>query len=175
MALFSRGDFPEAFELPQGQSTIPNPAHGVQLTLQDGSVVTVFSSLEVALHCLKAMRARGQWFLQASEDVVVVSSGTRLLLLEANLVNQKMLQQFAVVDLSGRTLFQHRSCSQSATLTAALQQSGYCLKALLPFASNFDLKGAPNPPAIVVVDWFFDAFPADSASGSQLEGALVYS
>jgi hypothetical protein len=174
MALFSRGDFPEEFDLPQGQSAIPRPAHGVQLSLQDTSVVTVFSSVEVALHCMKAMKARGQWFLQASEDVVVVSNGTRLLLLEANLVNQKMLQQFAVIDLSSRTLFQHRGCSQIVTLTAALQQSGYCMKAVLPFAGNFDLRGAPNPPAIVVVDWFYDAFPADSASGSQLEGALAY-
>jgi hypothetical protein len=85
-----------------------------------------------------------------------------------------MLQQFAVVDLSGRTLFQHRSCSQSATLTAALQQSGYCMKAALPFSGNYDLRNAPNPPAIAIVDWFFDAFPTDSTSGSQLEGELVY-
>jgi hypothetical protein len=174
MSLFSLGDFPQTFDLPQGQTAIPRPAHGVQLTLQDSSVVTVFSSLEVALHCLKAMKARGQWFLQASEDVVVVSNGTRMLLLEANLVNQKMLQQFAMIDLSGRTLFQHRGCSQIVTLTAALQQSGYCMKAALPFSGNFDLRSAPNPPAIAVVDWFFDAFPADSTSGSQLEGDLVY-
>ncbi len=174
MALFALGDFPLEFDIPAGQSTIPNPAHGVQLTLQDLSVVTVFSSLEVALQAMKAMKARGQWFLQASEDVVVVSNGTRLLLLEATLVNQKMLQQFACIDLSGRTLFQHRGCSQIVTLTAALQQSGYCMKALLPFSGNFDLRSAPNPPAIAVVDWYYDAFPADSASGSQLEGALFY-
>ncbi len=144
----------------------------MQLTLQDLSVVTVFSSVEVAMQCLKAMKARGQWFLQASEDVIIVSNGTRILLLEASLVNQKMLQQFAVVDLSGRTLFQHRSCSQSATLTAALQQSGYCMKSLLPFAGNYDLLRAPNPPAIVVVDCFFDSFPADSASGSRSRAPL---
>ena len=89
-------------------------------------------------------------------------------------MNQKMLQQFACIDLSGRTLFQHRGCSQIVTLTAALQQSGYCLKALLPFASNYDLLRAPNPPAVVVVDWFFSAFPADATEGSQLEGPLVY-
>ena len=174
MALFSSGDFPLAFDVPRGETAMLNPAHGVQLTLQDQSVVTVFSTLEVAMQCLRAMKERGQWFLQASEDVIVVSNGTRLLLLEASLVNQKMLQQFSVVDISGRTLFQHRSCSQSATLTAALQQSGYCLKALLPFASNYDLLRAPNPPAIVVVDWFFTAFPADATEGSQLEGPLIY-
>ncbi len=126
------------------------------------------------MQCLKAMKERGQWFLQASEDVIIVSNGTRLLLLKASLVNQKMLQQFAVVDLSGRTLFQHRGCSQIVTLTAALQQSGHCLKALLPFSGNFDLRAAPNPPGFAVVDWYFDAFPADSAGGSQLESALVY-
>ncbi len=49
------------------------------------------------------------------------------------------------------------------------------MKAPLPFSGNFDLRSAPNPPAIVVVDWFFDAFPADSSRGSQLIGeALVY-
>ena len=72
MALFALGDFPQEFDIPAGESSIPNPAHGVQLTLQDLSVVTVFSSVEVALQCMKAMKARGQWFLQASEDVVVV-------------------------------------------------------------------------------------------------------
>jgi hypothetical protein len=175
MSLFSVGDFPAEFDVPQGQASIPNPAHGVLLTLQDGSVVSVFSSTEVALQCLKAMKARGQWFLQGSEDVVVVSNGSQLLLLEASLVNQKLLQQFACVYVSGRTLFQHRSCSQIVTLTAALQQSGYCMKASLPFAGNLDLRSAPNPPAIQLVDWFYDAFPADSTSGSQLLGqALVY-
>ncbi len=103
-----------------------------------------------------------------------MSNVTPSLLYEPPPLTPKMLQQFAVVDLSGRTLFQHRGCSQIVTLTAALQQSGYCMKALLPFAGNYDLLRAPNPPAIVVVDWFFDAFPADSAGGSQLEGALAY-
>ena len=174
MSLFSTGDFPAEFDLPQGQTSIPNPAHGVLLTLQDASVVPVFSSVEVALQCLKAMKERGQWFLQASEDVIVVSNGVKLLVLEASLVNQKLLQQFACISLSGRALFQHRSCSQIVTLTAALQQSGYCMKASLPFAGNLDLRSAPNPPAIQIVDWFYDAFPADSASGSQLAGVLVY-
>jgi len=35
------------------------------------------------------------------------------------------------------------------------------------------LPVAPNPPAIQLVDWSYDAFPG-SASGSQLAGALVY-
>ena len=174
MSLFSAGDFPAEFDVPQGQTSIPNPAHGVLLSLQDGSVVSVFSSVEVAMQCLKAMKERGQWFLQGSEDVVVVSNASKLLVLEASLVNQKMLQQFSCVSLSGRTLFQHRSCSQVVTLTAALQQSGYCMKASLPFAGNLDLRSAPNPPAIQIVDWFYDAFPADSSSGSQLAGGLVY-
>jgi hypothetical protein len=174
MSLFSGSDFPPEFDVPQGQSEIPNPTHGVLLTLQDGGVVSVFSTTEVALRCLRAMKTRGQWFLQASEDVVVVSNGSKLLLLEASLVNQKMLQQFACISLSGRMLFQHRNCSQIVTLTAALQQSGYCMKAPLPFAGNLDLRSAPNPPAIQLVDWFYDAFPADSTSGSQLASALVY-
>ncbi len=127
------------------------------------------------MKAMKAMKERGLWFLQASEDVVVVSSGYYLLILEASLVNQKMLQQFTAISLSGRVLFQHRSCSQIVMLTAALQQSGYCMKAPLPFAGNYDLRSAPNPPAIQLVDWFYDAFPADSSSGSQLIGeALVY-
>jgi len=175
MSLFSAGDFPAEFDIPQGQTSIPNPAHGVLLSLQDSSVVWVFSSVEVALQCLKAMRERGQWFLQASEDGVVVSSCVKLLVLEASPVNQKVLLQFACISLSGRALFQHRSCSQIVTLTAALQQSGYYMKASLPFAGNLDLRSAPNPSAIQIVDWFYDAFPADSASGSQLAGeALVY-
>jgi hypothetical protein len=175
MSLFAEGDFPAAYDIPQGESAIPNPSHGVLLTLQDGNVVSVFSSVLVALQCLRSMKERGQWFLQASEDVVVVSNGSKLLVLEASLVNQKLLQQFSCTAISGRTLFQHRSCSQLVTLTAALQQSGYCMKAPLPFSGNHDLRAAPNPPAIQVVDWFYDAFPADASAGSQLVGpALVY-
>ena len=55
MALFNRGDFPEEFDFPQGQTSMLNPAHGVQLTLQDLSVVTVLSTLEGARQCRKAM------------------------------------------------------------------------------------------------------------------------
>ena len=171
-SLFTSSDFSTAVDVPAGQSgSPPNAAHSVQLTLQDNTVINVFDSMETALKCLSTMRAKGQWFLQASEDIVVVSVGTKLLLLEATLVNQKLLQAFAPLYQLGRVLFQHRNVSQLANLTTALQQSGYCMKATLPFANNYDLKNASNPPSIQAVDWYYTAFPTDNSQGTLLEDA----
>ena len=96
-SLFTSSDLATEVDVPVGETgeSPPNAAHSVQLTLQDGTVINVFDSLTTALKCISTMRAKGQWFLQASEDVVVVSVGTKLLVLEATLVNQKMLQSFA--------------------------------------------------------------------------------
>ena len=177
-SLFTANDFTTSVDIPVGQTgSPPNAAHSVQLTLQDGTVINVFDSLTTALKCLSTMRAKGQWFLQASEDVVVVSVGTKLLVLEATLINQKMLQSFAPLYQLGQVLFQHRNVSQLATLTTALQQSGYCMKAPLPFANNYDLRQASNPPAVQVVDWYYTAFPADSSQGTLLQDAspIVFS
>ena len=177
-SLFTSTDFATAVDVPVGQSgNPPNAAHSVQLILLDQTVINVFDSLETALKCISTMRAKGQWFLQASEDIVVVSVGTKLLILEANLVNQKMLQRFAPWYQLGSVRFQHRNVSQLASLTTALQQSGYCMKAALPFANNYDLKNAPNPPSVQVVDWYYTAFPADSSQGTLLEDAtpIVFS
>lgn len=178
-SIFTSADFTTEPDVPVGQTgpNPPNAAHSVQLALQDGTVLNVFDSLTTALKCLSTMRAKSQWFIQASEDIVVVSVGTKLLLLEATLVNQKMLQSFAPLYSNGVVLFQHRNVSQLASLTTALQQSGYCMKATLPFANNYDLKQASNPPAIQVVDWYYTAFPADSSSGTLLADAtpIVFS
>ncbi len=91
MSLFSVGDFPVEFDIPQGLTGILNPSHGVLLTLQGSRVVSLFSSVEVALQCLKAMKGRGQWILQASEDVVVFSNGVKLLVLGDSLYYQNLL------------------------------------------------------------------------------------
>ena len=169
-SLFTASDFSTSVDVPIGQNGSPaNAAHSVQLTLQDSTVINVFDSLETALKCLSTMRAKGQWFLQASEDIVVVSVGTKLLILEASLVNQKLLQAFAPLYQLGAVRFQHRNVSQLANLTTALQQSGYCHKATLPFANNFDLKSASNPPSIQAVDWYYTAFPVSSSDGTLLE------
>ena len=169
-SLFGSADFTTAVDTPVGQTgSPPNATHSVQLTLQDGTVINVFDSVETGLKCLSTMRAKGQWFLQASEDVVVVSVGVKLLVLEATLCNQKLLQAFAPLYQLGNVRFQHRNVSQLTNLTTALQQSGYCHKASLPFANNYDLKTASNPPAIQLVDYFYTAFPADSTQGTLLE------
>ena len=171
-SLFTSSDFSTAVDTPSGQTgSPPNAAHSVQLTLQDGTVINVFDNLETALKCISTMRSKAQWFLQASEDVVVVSVGTKLLVMEATLTNQKMLQSFAPLYQMGQVTFQHRNVSQLANLTTALQQSGYCMKAALPFANNYDLKSAPNPPSIQAIDWFYTAFPVDSTQGTLLQDA----
>jgi hypothetical protein len=63
----------------------------VSLTLSDGNVVQAFDTLETALRAMEYMRQNNMWSLQVSEDVVCVSTGTKLLLLEMSLLNQKLL------------------------------------------------------------------------------------
>ena len=171
--LFTAAQFANAYDTPLGQSGAPAHAGDpVCLTVSDGTVQTVFDSLSTALKCLAQMRAQGQWFVQASDEVIVVSVGTKLLLMESSLTNQKLLQQCTpLYTSSGQTVFQNKLASAQSSLTGALQKSGYLMQAALPFVGNYDLAAAPGPPAVQIVDWFYQASPTSSTQGSQLTDA----
>ena len=77
------------------QTSIPNQLAEVTMSLTDGTLQRVFNSKKTALRCLKQKLARGQWTLQASDDIIVVAVGdAKLLVCEATLVNQKLFASF---------------------------------------------------------------------------------
>ena len=162
------------YSTPVGQNGAPAHAGDpVALACSDGSTVTVFDTLSTALKCLASMTGSGQWYIQATDEVMVVSVGTKLLILETTLTNQKMMQTYtAWYSTSGQVVFQNKSTSQSNSLTGALQKCGYLMQAAQPFQNNYDLAHAPGPPNIQIVDWFYLANAANSTQGSKLNDGL---
>jgi hypothetical protein len=154
---------------------IQHPDHAVQLLLSDRTLVTVFSSVTVALRCMEFMHLREQWLLQASDDIIIVSCGAKLILAEASLVNQKLLASFMPVYFGGQTRFAHRSMSSLLRLSDALQTVGYCVQS--PLLNNYDLANAIGPPHLLLVDVKFTNTPTNDNPGSKLDdGAyqLIY-
>ena len=66
------------------------------------------------------MRQREQWSKQASDDVLVVSCGAKLLVCEATLINQKLFASFMPIYVGGETRFAHRNISSVLPLDLAL-------------------------------------------------------
>ena len=95
MALITEGDF-NVYEIPEGQTAPPSNADlSIALALSDGTSVTVFDKKTTALNLLTSMRLRNQWLLQLSDDIMAISvSGTKILLLESSLTNQKLISSF---------------------------------------------------------------------------------
>ena len=158
------------------QTSIPNQLAEVTMSLTDGTLQRVFNSKRTALRCLKQMLARGQWMLQASDDIIVVAVGdAKLLVCEATLVNQKLFASFIPQYIKGRTSFVHRSMSQTLSLGDALQSVGFCLQGST-IANNNDLVNLPSPPRILIVDWNY-VYPISAlAPGSLLtdETQIMY-
>jgi hypothetical protein len=151
-------------------------ANPVTLTLSDGSAVQVCDTLETALKLMEYMRQRSQWQISASDDVLIVSvSSTKLLILEAGLVQQKLLASFSPVYVGGRTLFQHRQMSQLLSLDGALESVGFAKLSTTPYQGNADLALAPSPN-ILIVDWYYTSNPTALVPGSLLVDAtpIVY-
>jgi len=157
---------------PVGVTGAPSGAsHPVTLTLSDGSAVQICDTLETALKLMEYMRTRSQWQVQASDDVIVVPcSSTKLLILEAGLIQQKLLASFAPTYQGGRTLFQHRTMSQLLSLDGALESVGFAKLDTTPYVGNASLEVSPSPH-MLVVDWYFSSSPTSGAPGSVLNDA----
>ena len=161
MALITEVDF-NIYEIPQGESAPPSNADlSISLALSDGTSITVFDKKTTALALLTSMRLRGQWLLQLSDDIMAVGiSGTKLLLLESSLTNQKLISSFLPVYLHGQTRFAHRNLSQLATMYDALAQSGHCWKTVTSVQTNAHLFEANA----LLIDWFYGSSVMDDAT-----------
>ena len=170
MALFTQTALGSDFDRPAGVIGDPvSPSDAISLPLSDGTVVQVFDQKRTALALLKQMRTVGKtWNVYASEDVLCVAvSYSKLLICETNLVNQKLFSSFAPIYYGGLLRFLHRSASLVLSLTDALRAVGYCVASPVPYMNNTDLRVAGVN--MIVVDWNYQANPAMSSLGSQLE------
>lgn len=162
--------------VPTGLTAPPAGAgDAVNFSLSDGSTVQIADNLETMLKLLQFMVERGQWMLQASEDVVIVAvGGTKLIVAEQTLVLQKLWASYAPCYIGGKTLFQHRTMSLMLSLDDALRSVGWFKSTTTSMQGNYDLT--QNGANCILVDWNFRASVASASAGSQLVDAnpIVY-
>jgi hypothetical protein len=174
MALFTAASFPgvASYPAPAGQTTMPRPSDVVSLTLSDGSTVVVFDAASTGLLCMEYMRQRNQWMLQVNDDVAIISVGAcKLLVCEMTLINQKLWSSFAPAYMGGKTVFLHRTLSQTLSLDDALSAVGFAKLESGVYAGNSTLSAGTSPPRIKLVDWYFKASPTSASDGSVLNDA----
>ena len=170
-AIFTSDNFPGAeANIPVGR-TIANIGFGkVQLKMSDGSTKTVFDNITTALKCLKSMRSRTQYYLQASDEIVVINCESQLLIFETTFTNQKDKNSYAFCYYNHEVIGIHRQMSTLNDLTSCLVSVGYKKTDLDMFQTNFDFENlADNKlPHIKVVDFFFQENASDVLLGSVL-------
>ena len=173
--IFTSDSFIEyVVELPSGQS-VTNPTDPVNIIKSDGVTETVFADLNTALRCLAFMVARNQYYLQASDDIIIVNvSGTKLLILETTFLNQKLLNSFNMVYSRGKVVCVHRNMSNIMSLSDALRSVGLKSNNVL-LMNNFDLETNVKQlerPHIKICDINIKASVASSSDGTLLEDTL---
>ena len=147
---------------------IPNPNDSVSLQLSDSSSVTIFDSVTTGLKILEFMRQRAQVTLQASDDIIIVSTGAKLFLCEMTLTVQRLLASFTLTYQGGKTLCVHRTLSQALSLEEAFQAVGFAKLSTVPWSSNVQLTTQTPKPHIIVFDWNYRASPTEGSPGSLL-------
>jgi len=146
---------------------------GVNLIMSDGTTNTIFDSVYTGLNTLEFMMSRNQYYLMASDDVMLINvDGVKLLLIETTFMNQKLMNSFSFHYIRGKVRCIHRNLATIMNLTDALISVGYQKNSSLAFANNYDLQENlldVNRPRIQIFDIFYVANPTSSISGSQLE------
>ena len=60
--------------------------------MSDGTTKTIFDNITTALKCLKFMRSRSQYYLQASDETIIINCETKLLIFETTFTNQTIIK-----------------------------------------------------------------------------------
>jgi hypothetical protein len=167
MALFTGANFPGVeYDRPVGISPPAQPAHpadAITLQMSDGTVQTVFDSLETGLKALTFLRTQGQWSCLANDDIVIVSIGAvKGLVMEQSLLLQRLLHSFMPIYQGGHVRWAARTTSLVLSTGDALSSVGAC-SATNP-ENNLGLRGFN----ITLFDWNYMANPPDAVSGSLL-------
>ena len=157
------------------------PTSSVALVMSDGSTTVVFDSVLTGLYLLEFMQSRNQYYLQASDDVMIINvSGIKLLILETAFMNQKLMNSFTFIYARGKVRCVHRTLATVMSLTDALCSVGYKRDVNLAFMNNYDLQDGlidVSRPRTIVFDYNYTANPQSSSDGSLLEdiGKVMYS
>ena len=160
-------DAPQLYDGSGNLVALPaHPNDPVTLTLSSGVTVTVFDTLTTALKTMKYMLQQNQWLLQLPKCMVVSVCHHKLLLLEATVANQKLLQTYAApLYEHGATRFAGRVSYDTHDLQSALQSVGSLQMSSL--LDNLDLASVN----MQVVDWNYTASPT-AGTGSLLVDAV---
>ena len=162
-------------------TTTTTDAQGVSTTVQGGNVSMVksdgtnsiiFNSVADGLACLHHMHTNGLYYLQLSDDIVLINlSGVKLLILETTFLNQKLMNAYCFSYNRGKIRATHRNLSTIKSLTDALKSVGFQLVGS-PFTNNYSLQAAlsgTQRPNVQVFDLNYKSNPTDLNTGSFLE------
>ena len=145
----------------------------VDLIMSDGTTNTIFENVYTGLNTLEFMMARNQYYLMASDDVMLINvDGVKLLILETSFMNQKLMNSFSFHYIRGKVRCIHRNLATIMSLTDALISVGYKKSLSVAFANNFDLQDIlpdVNRPRIQIFDINYEPTPTSSTAGSLLE------
>ena len=146
---------------------------GVNLIMSDGTTNIIFDSVYTGLNTLEFMMARNQYYLMASDDVMLINvDGVKLLILETSFMNQKLMNSFSFHYIRGKIRCIHRNLATIMSLTDALISVGYKKSVSVAFANNYDLQDSipdVNRPRIQIFDINYEPTPTSSTAGSLLE------
>ena len=139
------------------------------LIMSDGTTNTIFDSVYTGLNTLEFMVSRNQYYLMASDDVMIINvDGVKLLILETTFMNQKLMNSFSFHYIRGKIRCIHRNLATIMDLTDALISVGYKKSTDVAFANNTDLQESltdSNRPRIQV----FDLYHSAASGGCKLE------
>ena len=98
----------------------------VNLIMSDGTTNTIFDNVYTGLNTIEFMMARNQYYLMASDDVMLINvDGVKLLILETSFANQKLMNSFSFHYIRGKVRCIYRNLATIMNLTDALISVGY--------------------------------------------------
>ena len=155
------------------KNTISFGTSAINLFMSDGTTNSIFDSVYTGLNTLEFMMSRNQYYLMASDDVMLVNvDGVKLLILETTFMNQKLMNSFSFHYIRGKVRCIHRNLATIMDLTDALISVGYKKSTSVAFVNNFDLQETlvdGNRPRIQIFYLNYVANPSSSTAGSLLE------
>ena len=144
----------------------------VTMVKSDGTNALIFNSVSDGLTCLHHMHINGIYYLQLSDDIVLINlSGVKLLILETTFLNQKLMNAYCFSYNRGKVRATHRNLSTVKSLTDALNSVGFQL-AGDDFTNNYSMQAALNGiqrPYIQVFDLHYKSNPTELTVDSSLE------
>ena len=180
MALLNASDFigfSDNYAIPSGVSD-PIFTGSVNIILPIGITQQVFDSLSTALKCIHYMEQQELDSLSPNEDITILNSRSKLLIIENIYINQKMMNSYVFTYHGAEVKAIHRSMSDMVSLPEALASVGFrCIG--LPWDSDsnptFETdRTDKDRPRIQVVDYLYK-HPISLHTNSQDSSPIVIS